>query len=64
MFIFIIPCGITDKQSVVLKICFQKRKIKNICIFSKKHMNFNQKTYVFERKNICFFYLGSQNNVL
>ena len=25
-------------------------------------MNFNQKTYVFRFKNICFLFLGSQNN--
>ena len=27
-------------------------------------MNFNQKTYVFRFKNICFLFLGSEKNVL
>ena len=27
-------------------------------------MNFNQKTYVFRFKNICFFYLDSENNIV
>ena len=25
-------------------------------------MNFNQKTYVFEKKNICFLFFFSENN--